>query len=65
MTIAPVTLRRYYLPSEKYEGWALIVIGSDGFFSAVDHVFMKRVFYVTRNIFGPKHAQKVRFVVGK
>src|SRR4051812_42726931 len=30
-----VTLRRYSLPSEKGEGWAIVVLGSDGFFSAV------------------------------
>lgn len=29
------TLWRYYLPSEKEEGWAIILIGSDGFFSAI------------------------------
>lgn len=28
-------LHRYYLPNEKHEGWAIIVIGDDGFFSAV------------------------------
>jgi hypothetical protein len=30
-----VKLWRYHLPSENGEGWAIIVIGSDGFFSAV------------------------------
>lgn len=30
-----VTLRRYLLPSIKGEGWALFVLGSDGFFSVV------------------------------
>jgi hypothetical protein len=30
-----VTLRRYALPSVKGEGWAIIVIGSDGYFSTV------------------------------
>lgn len=30
-----VKLWRYYLPNEKGEGWAIIVIGEDGFFSAV------------------------------
>lgn len=35
MSTDQVTLRRYKLPSEKGEGWALIVIGSDGYFSAV------------------------------
>jgi hypothetical protein len=30
-----VKLYRYYLPSEKYEGWAEIVVGSNGFFAAV------------------------------
>lgn len=31
-----VKLRRYYLPnSDPLEGWAIIVLGSDGFFSAV------------------------------
>lgn len=30
-----VKLHRYKLSSEKYGGWAIIVIGSDGFFSAV------------------------------
>lgn len=29
------TLRRYALPSVKGEGWAIIVIGSDGYFSTV------------------------------
>lgn len=28
-------LRRYNLPSERGEGWAIIVLGSDGFFAAV------------------------------
>lgn len=32
---APVTLRRYLLPSINGEGWAEIVIGSNGFFAAV------------------------------
>lgn len=32
---APVTLRRYVLPSQHGEGWATIVIGSDGYFSTV------------------------------
>ena len=31
----PVVLRRYKLPSVNHEGWALVVLGSDGFFSAV------------------------------
>lgn len=36
MTAPPVVLRRYRLPSTKSgEGWAIIVLGSDGFFSAV------------------------------
>lgn len=30
-----VKLRRYHLPSEKFEGWATIVIGDDGYFSAI------------------------------
>jgi len=30
-----VKLWRYHLPNENGEGWAIIVIGSDGFFSAV------------------------------
>jgi len=30
-----VKLYRYYLPSEKCEGWAEIVVGSNGFFAAV------------------------------
>jgi hypothetical protein len=30
-----VTLRRYALPSINGEGWAIVVIGSDGYFSAV------------------------------
>lgn len=32
---AEVKLRRYALPSVKGEGWAIIVLGSDGYFSAV------------------------------
>jgi len=31
----PVVLRRYVLPSIKGEGWAVFVIGSDGYFSGV------------------------------
>jgi len=31
----PVILRRYVLPSIKGEGWAVFVIGSDGYFSGV------------------------------
>ncbi len=31
----PVTFRRYALPSIKGEGWAVFVIGSDGYFSGV------------------------------
>jgi hypothetical protein len=31
----PVTLRRYSLPNVKGEGWAIFVIGSDGYFSVV------------------------------
>lgn len=30
-----VELRRYVIPSQKGEGWAIIVIGSDGYFSTV------------------------------
>jgi hypothetical protein len=30
---SPVTLRRYALSSLKYGGWAIFVIGSDGYFS--------------------------------
>ncbi len=30
-----VQLRRYVLPSVKGDGWAVIVLGSDGFFAAV------------------------------
>ena len=30
-----VKLWRYYLPSAKGEGWAIFVLGSDGYFSAV------------------------------
>ena len=33
--MSEVTLRRYVLPSVKGEGWAIFVIGSDGYFSAV------------------------------
>ena len=34
--MSTVTLRRYHLPnSAPLEGWAIIVLGSDGFFSAV------------------------------
>jgi hypothetical protein len=32
---APVTLRRYALPSINGEGWAVVVLGSDGYFSTV------------------------------
>lgn len=35
MTWQPVKLFRYYLKSEKGEGWALIVLSNDGYFSAV------------------------------
>ncbi len=35
MSTAEVTLRRYRLHSTGHEGWAIIVIGSDGYFSAV------------------------------
>jgi hypothetical protein len=31
----PVKLWRYQVPSIKLEGWAIVVIGSDGYFSAV------------------------------
>jgi hypothetical protein len=31
----PIKLWRYHLPNINGEGWAIIVIGSDGFFSAV------------------------------
>lgn len=30
-----IKFHRYALPSEKLEGWAIIVIGSDGFFATV------------------------------
>lgn len=30
-----VKLWRYYIPSQKLEGWAIFVLGSDGYFSAV------------------------------
>lgn len=30
-----VTLRRYVLPSVQGQGWAIVVLGSDGYFSAV------------------------------
>lgn len=36
--MSDVTLRRYVLKSSKESGWAILVIGSDGYFSAVsDH----------------------------
>lgn len=35
IVVAAVRLWRYTLPPEKYEGWATIVLGSDGFFAAV------------------------------
>lgn len=38
LTWQRVKLRRYYLPNDpddSHQGWAIIVIGSDGFFSAV------------------------------
>lgn len=36
--MSDVTLRRYVLKSNPQSGWAIIVIGSDGYFSAVsDH----------------------------
>lgn len=36
--MSDVTLRRYVLKTDKQSGWAIIVIGSDGYFSAVsDH----------------------------
>lgn len=36
--MSDVTLRRYVLKTNKQSGWAIIVIGSDGYFSAVsDH----------------------------
>ena len=31
----PVILRRYAFPSRKGEGWAIVVLGADGYFSAV------------------------------
>lgn len=31
----PVVLRRYAFPSRKGEGWAIVVLGSDGYFSTV------------------------------
>lgn len=31
----PVVLHRYAFPSREGEGWAIVVLGSDGFFSAV------------------------------
>lgn len=30
-----VVLHRYYLPSEKGEGWAIVIVGSDGTLSAI------------------------------
>jgi hypothetical protein len=35
--MSDVTLRRYRLDSNKESGWAIIVIGSDGYFSAVSY----------------------------
>lgn len=35
VTAKPIVLRRYVLPSVNGEGWAVIVLGSDGFFAAV------------------------------
>lgn len=35
MSDSEVKLRRYKIPSVKGEGWAVVVIGSDGYFSAV------------------------------
>lgn len=32
---APVTVERYYVPSTNLEGWAVIFIDSEGFFSTV------------------------------
>jgi hypothetical protein len=35
MVVTTPTIRRYVLPSIKGEGWAVVVIGSDGYFSTV------------------------------
>jgi hypothetical protein len=35
MAMSEVKLYYYYLPNQKHEGWAEIVVGSNGFFAAV------------------------------